>query len=216
MRRWLLSGGLSAILIGVGLIAPTIFVLFAQSPWTSLASSVLAFAVGLIICGAAAMAVGACQSRGPTMPSPVRMAATANMLFLAFFALEISDGLVRRGGAIHPLSSTMFAPALVLLYGLVSARRWAWWLARGVSAAGSLWFLGFAVAIPFVELRGPQGPVPWWGRLYMIGVSLTLAGILGSGCWSLGQETARSYFELLPRSGRRGQTRSHKIVRPET
>jgi hypothetical protein len=131
------------------------------------------------------------------MASPVRMAVTANILFLAFFALEISDGLVRRGGAIHPISSILFVPAVVLLCGLLSARRWAWWIARGVAALAALWFLGFVAVIPFADLRSEQGSVPWDGRLYMIGVSLVLGGILAGGFLTLGRPAARSYFGSL-------------------
>src|SRR5438128_1748306 len=67
-----------------------------------------------------------------------------------------------------------------------------------------LWFLAFVAVIPFADLRGAQGPVPWWGRLYMVGVSLVLAGILASGFWSLGQRTARAYFGLVPPPGHCG------------
>jgi hypothetical protein len=154
-----------------------------------------------IVCGLAAVVAGVRRWRGLIMPSAVRMAVTANILFLPFFALEISDGLVRRGGAIHPVSSALFAPTLLLLYGLLAARRWAWWLARGVSALVSLCFLGFIAVIPWADLHGEQGPVPWWGRLYMIGVSLVLGGILAGGFVALGRPAARSYFGPLQPKG---------------
>jgi hypothetical protein len=148
----------------------------------------------LILGGLAAVLAGLCQWHGLIMPSAVRMAVTANILFLAFFALEISDGLVRRGGAIHPVSTTLFAPGVLLLYGLLSSRRWAWWVARGLSAVFALWFLGFIAVIPFADLHGEQGPVPWWGRVYMVGVSLILAGILAGAFAALGRPAARGYF----------------------
>jgi hypothetical protein len=68
----------------------------------------------------------------------------------------------------------------------------------GASALFSLWFLGFSLVIPFADLHGEQGPVPWWGRLYMVGASLILAGILAAGFVTMGRPMARKYFGLLP------------------
>lgn len=201
MARWLLVGGLSAGLIGVAFTVPAVHFWLENSSLTALGIGVVALGSILILGGLGAVVAGIRRWRGLTMPSGVRMAVMANTLFLAFFALEISDGLVRRGGAIHPVSSALFAPTLVLLCGLLSGRRWAWWIARGASALFTLWFLGFIAVIPFVDLHSEQGPVPWWGRLYMIGVSLVLGGILAGGFVALGQPTTRSYFGSVPPKG---------------
>src|SRR5262245_52538292 len=131
MARWLLAGGLLAVLVGVALGVPAVFVWLENGSLTEPAIGVVSLGGISIVCGLAAVVAGLLRWRGLTMPSGVRMAVLATMLFLAFFALEISDGLVRRGGAIHPLSSILFAPTLLLFYGLLSARRWAWWIARG-------------------------------------------------------------------------------------
>ena len=131
------------------------------------------------------------------MPAPVRVAVTGNILFLTFFALEISDGLIRQGGIIPLLSSGFFLPTLLLLYGLLWGRRWAWCTARGVAAIFTLWFLGFVAVIPFADLRGSQGPVRWWGRVYMVGVSLMLASILACVFRALGRPDTKGYFGLL-------------------
>jgi hypothetical protein len=193
---------MSAIFVGAALLVPVFPAWLENSSLTGRAVSVVSLGGILILCGLAAVAAGVRRWRGPTMPSAVRMAVTANVLFLAFFTLEISDGLVRRGGAVHPIGSALFAPTLLLLYGLLSARRWAWWVARGLSALFSLWFLGFIAVIPWADLHGEPGPVPWWGRLYMIGVSLVLAGILAGGFVALGRPAARSYFGSLQPKGR--------------
>ena len=53
----------------------------------------------------------------------------------------------------------------------------------------------FLVAvIPFGGIRGPGGPVPWYGRVYMICVSLAFAAILAGAFRSLGRPEARDYF----------------------
>jgi hypothetical protein len=132
------------------------------------------------------------------MPSGVRAAVAANVLFLAFFVLEFSDGLVRQGGRIVYWNAFLFPPALVLYYGLLSARRWAWWATRGLAAVSGLWFLVFVAVIPFADLRGEGGPVPWYGQVYMAGVSLVFAGILAGAFWSLGRPETRNYFGLVP------------------
>jgi hypothetical protein len=68
-----------------------------------------------------------------------------------------------------------------------------------VASAGVLWFLVWMVLIPFGDIRTEGGPVPWYGRVYMIGVSLVFAAILAGAYRSLGRPEARNYFRL-PRS----------------
>lgn len=196
MARWCLAGGISAGLVGVALIVPGIVGWLEKGTFQGPAIAMIAVGGALVVAGLAAAVVGVTRWRELTMPTGVRIAVMANIVFLACFALEISDGLARRGGAIHPIGWTMFGPTLVLLYGLLSARRWAWWIARGVAALVIVWFLGFAVIIPFADLRAEQVPVPWWGRIYMICVSLILAGMLSGGFFSLGGSPARNYFGL--------------------
>jgi hypothetical protein len=194
MARWLLAFGIAAALVGVALIVPAAVARLEHGSSGGLGIGVASLGGILIVGGVAAVVFGIRRRRGLSLPSAVRMAVTADILFLALFALEVSDGLVRRGGAIHPLSAALLVPTLLLLGGLLSARRWAWWIARGVAAVAALWFLAFLAVIPFAELRAEQGPVPWYGRIWMIGVSLVLAGILTSGYRSLGSRTARDYF----------------------
>jgi hypothetical protein len=200
MARWLLSGGLAAGLVGVALIVPVAHARFGSGSRSELATGVGSLGAVLIVAGVGGLLAGVRRWQGRSMPSAVRMAVTANILFLAFFALEVSDGLVRRGGTIHPASAALFVPTLLLLGGLLSARRWAWWIARSVAAVFAGWFLAFVAVIPFADLRGDHGPVPWYGRVWMVCVSLMLAGILASAFQSLGRPTARSYFGLLLRA----------------
>jgi hypothetical protein len=60
------------------------------------------------------------------------------------------------------------------------------------------WFLAFVAVIPFADLRGDSGPVPWYGRVWMVCVSLVLAGILASAFQSLGRPATRDFFRWLP------------------
>jgi hypothetical protein len=131
------------------------------------------------------------------MPSGVRAAVMANVLFLAFCTLEFSDGFVRQDGRVFYWTSLLFLPALVVFSGLLSARRWAWWTARGLTAAAVLWFVVLVAVIPFGDLRAEGGPVPWYGRVYMIGVSLAFAGIAAGAYASLGRADARGYFGVV-------------------
>jgi hypothetical protein len=98
MTRWLVVGGLSAALVGAALILPAVVGGFVEDSLSALTLVVISVGGVLIMCGAAAIVVGIRQRRPLAMPGGVRTAVVANALFLAFFALEISDGLTRRGG----------------------------------------------------------------------------------------------------------------------
>lgn len=196
MARFLLAGGASAALMGGGLILPVVAARLEAGPPAGPAPWLVASGVAMIVCGVAAAIVGARRGGGSAMPAGVRAAVAANALFLAFFALEFSDRLVRQDGRLLYWTSFLFPPALILLCGLLAARRWAWWVCRGVAAAGVLWFLAWVAVIPFGDIRGPGGPAPWYGRVYMICVSLVFAAILAGAFRSLGRPEARDYFRL--------------------
>jgi hypothetical protein len=160
--------------------------------------AVLAVACVLIVFGTVALALGLRRSHGAGLPGGVRTAIAANILFLAFFALESSDRLVRQGGNIVYWSTYLFLPAFVLFCGLLRARPWAWWTFRGASALGTLWFLAFVAMSPFAHLQSHGVPVPWYGRIYVAVVSLVFASTLAGAFWSLGRPETRSYFGLNP------------------
>ena len=158
--------------------------------------AVLAVACVLIVFGTVALLLGLRRSHGAGLPGGVRTAIAANILFLAFFALESSDRFVRQGGNIVYWSTYLFLPAFVLFCGLLRARPWAWWTFRGASALGTLWFLAFVAMSPFAHLQSHGVPVPWYGRIYVAVVSLVFASTLAGAFWSLGRPEARSYFGL--------------------
>lgn len=158
----------------------------------------LAVAIGLLLVVAGACIVGGVLRQqgtaGLLVPAPVRAVMAANVLFLAFCAMETSDGLIYRGGRLVYWTSFLFLPALAMFYGQVLAQRWAWWLARGLAAIVTLWFVGFIFILPFANLRGASGPTPWYGRLYMAAVTLVFAGISAYVFHCLGRADARKYF----------------------
>jgi hypothetical protein len=194
--RYLLGGGLLIALMGAALIPPVMIARTQGGGQTALAIGLLAVSGGMIVCGLAAVVVGFRRRGAARMPSGVRAAVAANAIFLAFFALEVSDGLIQRDGRLFYWTTFLLPPALALYCGLLAARPWAWWIARGAAALGVLWFLGFLALIPFVHLESEGMPVPWQGRVYMGCVTLAFAAILGGAFWSLGRRETRTYFGL--------------------
>jgi hypothetical protein len=201
MTRVLLTGGLLAALMGVGVIFPVAIARLVTGEFTWLSLGAGAAGCGLIVCGVVALLVGSMRPRGPAMPGGVRAALAANMLILAFCALELSDRLVRQDGQWIYWTTFLLPLALLLFYGLLSARRWAWWTTRILAALATLWFLAFVAVIPFADLHGETGPTPWYGRVYMAAVTLVFAAIMAAAYWSLGRPEARRYFGLVRQQG---------------
>src|SRR5262249_47104959 len=137
------------------------------------------------------------RRRAGAMPAGVRAAVAANALILTFLALELSDRSVRQDGMLFYWTTFLFPPALLLFGGLVTARPWAWWVARGAAAAGVLWFLGFLAVVPFAPLQSDGVPVPWYGRVYVAGVTLAFAAVLAAAFRALGRPETRTYFGLM-------------------
>jgi hypothetical protein len=187
--------------MGLGLVFPVALARLESGALTGLGLALGSVGCGLLAGGVVALVAGGLKRRAPSLPSGVRAAVAATVLVLAFCALEFSDGLVRQGGRIVYWTTFLLPPALLLFYGLLSARGWAWWTVRGLAAGAVLWFLGFVAIIPFADLHGQGGPVPWYGRVYMAGVSVAFAGIFAAAYWLLGRPEARSYFGLVRREG---------------
>jgi hypothetical protein len=196
VTRFFVAAGTLATLMGAALILPVVAARMESGTLSPVGIGVIAVSCALIVCGMTAVVVSLRQPHRSIMPSGVRSAVAANVLFLAFFALELSDRLVRQDGRIVYWSTFLFLPALLLFYGLLTARQLAWRTFRGVAALGAVWFLGFVAVIPFVHLQRDGVPVPWQGRVYMACVSVAFAGILAGAFWSLGRPETRNYFRL--------------------
>lgn len=202
MTRYLLAGGLAAVLMGAAAIVPVVHASLEGDGQDWVALSVIAAGGGLMAVGLVAVTAGIWRGGAGGMPSGVRAAAAANALFLAFCSLELSDRLVRQDGKVFYWTTVLFAPALLLFIGLLAARPWAWWVSRATAALAVVWFLGFVVVLPFAPLHTDGVPVPWYGRLYMAAVTLAFAGIFAGAFLSLGRSEVQSYLgsPLLPPS----------------
>jgi hypothetical protein len=194
--RLLLVSGILGVALGAGGIFPLVMGWLGGGGIPRQGVGMLAVGLALIVggIGVVGATIGRSRRAGGSVPAPVRAVMAANVLFLAFCAIELSDGWVYRGGRIFYWTSVLFAPALVVLYGHVLAQRWAWWVARGLAAIAVLWFVGFMFVIPFADLRANGVSAPWYGRLYMEGVTLVFASIAAYAFYSLGSAEARRYF----------------------
>ncbi len=199
MNRLLLVNGVLGAAMGTACMPPVIVTWLERGALEPEGYAVVALGFILVMSGMWAVCV--CFRRGhmtsASIPAPVRAVIAANVFFLAFCALETSDGLLRQGGRIFYWTSLLFIPALVVLYGQVLAHCWAWWVARTLTAMSTFWFVGFIALIPFVEVRGSGGAaVPWWGRVYMAAVTLVFAGVSAYAFHALGRGDARRFFSL--------------------
>lgn len=202
MARSLLAGGSLVTCMGAAMLLPVGQARLETGTTSPVGIGVAVAGCCMALLGTVAVVSGF-RKRSSLMPAGVRAAAMANAMVLAFFALEFSDRLVRQEGRIFYWSTFLLLPAFVLFCGLVAARRWAWWAARSAAAGATLWFLGFVFLIPFADLKTHGVPVPWYGRAYMICVSLVFGAIMGGAFRSLGRPDARSYFGLISRTSPR-------------
>lgn len=196
MSRLLPVSGLLLAALGAAWLVPAIVVWVDSSTLDRQGCAVVAVGLLLIMGGIVALWGRMNRLRFDLIPAPVRAAITANGLLLAFCALEQSDGLVRSGGRVFYWTTVLFLPALVLFYGQVLAQRWAWWVARGMTALATLWFAGFLLMIPFVQMRGKDEAIPWWGRIYAAGVTLIFASVSAFAFRSLGHAEARAFYGM--------------------
>jgi hypothetical protein len=198
MSRLLLAGGATTLLISVAIFIPAV-VAHLEEGTTTLGTVVVFLAGILALSGAVAILLGFRRWHGVSMPAPVRAVVVGNILLLAFCALETSDRLLRQEGKIFYWTTFLLMPTLLQLCGALLAQRWAWWTMRGVTTGITLWFVVFLGLIPFADLRGDDGPVPWWGRIYMAGVTLIFAGISAYVFFGLGRVETRDYFGISRR-----------------
>src|SRR5262245_11771070 len=199
-HRLLLMSGMLSTALGAGSMFPAIVGWLSRGAWMH--GEPAAVVVGIVLVLAGLLAIGSQRRRLSSsgrilIPAPVRAVMAANVLFLAFCSLELSDGLLYRGGRILYWTSILFLPALGVLYGHVLAQPWAWWVARTLAAIAAFWFVVFIGLIPFAHLRTDAGPVPWYGRLDMAAVSLVFATIAAYAFCCLGHGATRRYFGLV-------------------
>jgi len=196
MTRLLPVSGILAVGMGVAWLVPAFAAWLGRGSFVFQDFAVVAVGPVLILSGVFAISLGFRDLHLRLIPAPVRAVIAGNVLFLSFCALEFSDGLIRQGGRVFYWTSVLFLPALMLFYGQVLGRRWAWWTARVVAGLLTVWFIGFLVVIPFAHLKSAGETIPWWGRIYVTSVTLAFAGMSGYVFRSLGRIEARTFYGL--------------------
>ena len=196
MNRLVPVTGLLAAASGAAWLVPAIAAYLERGALALHDYAVASVGLVLILSGVVAIGCGFRELRIASIPPPVRATIAGNGLFVSFCVLEFSDGLIRSGGRVFYWTSILFLPALALWYGQVSVQRWAWWVARIVTAIFTLWFVGFLWVIPFAHLRGNGGPIPWWGRIYAASVTLVFASVSAYSFRSLGRAEARAFYGM--------------------
>lgn len=187
------------VLVGAALALPAAVAHAENGSSTPLGIALLAMGTMFVVFGLASYIVWPRRSRD-AMPPSVRGAVMGTVIVLAFCALELSDRLVRQEGRILYWTTFLLPALAVLLFGLLAGQRWAWWAWRALAAAGALWFLVFTAMIPFASLHGAGGvATPWYGRLYMMAVSIAFAALSAVVFRSLGRSEARAHFGLAMR-----------------
>lgn len=120
-------------------------------------------------------------------PFGIALVAFVIVLFLSLFVLEMTDSIVFH----HELarSAFFFPPAALLLWGVLTRRRWAWFATRAVTFVGALIFTatgGFAVLSTHIKPRDQHG---------IVTISLLLGAILAATFIALGRPAARNLYQ---------------------
>jgi hypothetical protein len=184
--------GILSLASALGALVPVAANYVGDGEVNGLGTIILSVAAVLLMIGG--VMVGKGWPQRAVVPAPVRAAIFGNTLFIAFFVLELSDGLLRQHGRVFYWTSVLFVPALLMFHGLVSGRAWAWWTARAATALLILWFAAFMVFIPFGHLKRGSEVTPWYGRLYMMVFTLVLASVVAAMFRALGSGEARRFF----------------------
>lgn len=200
MHRIPIAVPIAALLMGLAVWPPILLDSMQREATSSMAVGVASVGCLLIVTGLVGLISSCVGNRSAnTLPSGARLILTANILFLAFFSLECSDLLVRQNGKVLYWTNGLFLPAIILFWGLLRTQSWAWWMSRIISGLGVLWFLGFAMLIPFGDIRRNGVPAPFEARLTMICASLGFAAVLMCAFFAIGHPATRSYFHAFRR-----------------
>src|SRR5215217_6472371 len=128
MSRLICVSGILAAFMGAASLLPAVARWLEHEGFGPQGYTVIVIGLLLICSGAITTAWGFRAARFDAIPPPVRAAIAGNGLIVSFCALELSDGLIRQGGRVFYWTSFLFLPALVLFYGQLLGKRWAWWI----------------------------------------------------------------------------------------
>ncbi len=196
MKPSMMQVGILGVVTGIAMAVPAVTDSLENEQLKNSSLFVLCVAGALLATGLWGFVIG-WRAPHAHLPSSVRAVVTANVIVLAFCALELSDRIVRQNGELFYWSTFLYPPALIMFFGLITARRWAWWTARALAVVAALWFLVFCAMIPFVHLQANGVPTPWYGRVYMVCVSLGFAGVAVLANRALGDATTRQHFGAM-------------------
>lgn len=127
-----------------------------------------------------------------SIPAALLVGLAAAILFMALFALEISDGLIRKNGTIAK-SLFVFPLVLALFWGMLTHRRWALWFARLMAILGSLWFYGWGIAAAVIRPTDSYGPVWIW----ILTVSAILGSVTLAAYFALGRSAVKRHYAMV-------------------
>lgn len=195
MKRIAFTGGILLISMGVTWLFPYIFEYLQGNSISSLGQNFIWVSPFFIAMGTISLWVSRNQKTQEKVPSTVRMTNTATILFLSFCSLEFSDGITRQDGRVFYWTSVLFLPFLVLLFGVITEKKWAWWIARGSSLLLALGFIVMIGAIPFGDLQKDGVPIGPLGRLWMVGVTSVFLSVTIAVFLALGRKDTIHYFE---------------------
>jgi hypothetical protein len=124
------------------------------------------------------------------LPRSVLLVALIIIAFIGLFTLEISDSYFKHDGQIAR-SLFVLPVAILLLHGILTRRRWAWWSTRvlGLLGAGIYTFASVGVWIFF-------GRLPVGVRFWISIVGMTLCALILLAYLALGRRPARAYFQI--------------------
>lgn len=191
MVRWLVCG--ATVLVGIALALPAVVASQEHSEWSTASQGMLALGVAMVILGAPlAMRMSRRLSR-QNVPVSVLLPTAISAVWIALLVLEISSGLTRERDVMA--RSWYFLPlAIVLFWGLLSGRWWAWHAARWVSAFFGLLFVG-AGAATLVWRFQPTVDSQDASQILLNSFILSTL-LLAGGFFPLGRSAARAHFGI--------------------
>lgn len=124
------------------------------------------------------------------LPRSVLFVALVIIAFAGLLALEISDSFVRHDGQIAR-SLFVLPVVLVLLRGLLTRRRWAWYAIRVVAFLAAVLYAGSSAGVWIFSSQLQVGL-----RVWISGVGLGLFALVVSAYTAMGRRPARDYFRV--------------------
>jgi hypothetical protein len=121
-------------------------------------------------------------------PASVILTGLVIVLFLSLFTLEITDSVVFHHQTAR--SAFLLPPAAGLLWGVLKRQRWAWYLARLLTLAGTVIFATtgvLALLAPHIKPRDLHG---------IVTISTVLCLVLVATFIVLGRSSTKNHYRI--------------------